>query len=161
MTAFYTTWESPIGELLLLGDEHALTALHLPNRHPRHTGRERADLPFAETVEQLEEYFTGRRREFDLPLAPQGRPFDRRVWDLVAEIPYGETRSYGQLAHALGRADRARAVGGANARNPLPIIIPCHRVIGSDGALVGYGGGLERKRALLSLEAGTWQETLL
>jgi methylated-DNA-[protein]-cysteine S-methyltransferase len=157
----YTTCPSPLGELLLAGDEQALKELHLPNRHaPRH-GWASAEEPFARVVKQLEEYFAGEREAFDLPLAASGSPFAVAVWDAVSEIPYGETRSYGEVARAVGRPDRARAVGTANARNPLAIIVPCHRVIGSDGSLTGYGGGLERKRALLELEQGAWQQSLL
>jgi methylated-DNA-[protein]-cysteine S-methyltransferase len=119
-----------------------------------------AEEPFARAVEQLEEYFAGQRTAFDLPLAASGSPFEEAVWGAVATIPYGETRSYGEVARAVGRPDRARAVGSANARNPVAIIVPCHRVIGSDGSLTGYGGGLERKRALLELE-GALQPSLL
>jgi methylated-DNA-[protein]-cysteine S-methyltransferase len=157
----YTRWSSPLGELLLVGDEGALRAIHLPRRHPNPRGWIAAAEPFAAALGQLGEYFAGRRTAFDLPLAARGRPFDRAVWAHVSRIPYGETRSYGDLARALGRPDRARAVGGANARNPLPIVVPCHRVIGSDGSLTGYGGGLGRKRALLALESGAWQQTLV
>jgi methylated-DNA-[protein]-cysteine S-methyltransferase len=156
----YTTWHSPLGQLLLAGDEHALWALHLPNRHARGHGWMSAEEPFARAVEQLEEYFAGQRTAFDLPLAASGSPFEEAVWGAVAAIPYGETRSYGEVARAVGRPDRARAVGSANARNPVAIIVPCHRVIGSDGSLTGYGGGLERKRALLELE-GALQPSLL
>jgi methylated-DNA-[protein]-cysteine S-methyltransferase len=156
----YTTWRSPLGELLLAGDEHALRALHLPNRHARGGAWVSAEAPFVRAVAQLEEYFAGERVAFDLPLAASGSRFEETVWGAVSEIPYGETRSYGQVAAAVGRPDRARAVGSANARNPLAIVVPCHRVIGSDGSLTGYGGGLERKRALLELERGGWQETL-
>jgi methylated-DNA-[protein]-cysteine S-methyltransferase len=157
----YTTWRSPLGELLLVGNEGSLRALHLPGRHGRRDGWVSATAPFADAVEQLEEYFAGRRTTFELALDPRGGRFDRGVWDEVARIPYGETRSYGEIARRVGRPDRARAVGTANARNPLAIIVPCHRVIGSDGSLTGYGGGLERKRALLALESGGWQESLL
>jgi methylated-DNA-[protein]-cysteine S-methyltransferase len=156
----YTTWRSPLGQLLLAGDEHALRALHLPNRHARGHDWMSAGEPFARAVEQLEEYFAGQRTAFDLPLAASGSPFEEAVWDAVAAIPFGETRSYGEVARAVGRPDRARAVGSANARNPMAIIVPCHRVIGSDGSLTGYGGGLERKRALLELE-GALQPSLL
>ncbi len=161
MTALYTTWRSPLGELLLEGDEHTLRVLYLPGRHPDADGWSLAAAPFARAIEQLEEYFAGQRTAFDLPLSPRGGRFDQAVWARVAQIPYGETLSYAQLAHAIGRPDRVRAVGAAVGRNPLPIVVPCHRVIGSDGALVGYGGGLERKRALLTLEQGAWQPTLL
>jgi methylated-DNA-[protein]-cysteine S-methyltransferase len=160
MSILYTTWKSPLGELTLVGDEQRLRALHLPGHSPRRDGWKRAAERFNDPVEQLEEYFAGSRKRFDLDLDPRGAAFDRAVWDLLADIPYGETRSYGQLARALGRPDRARAVGGANARNPLPIFLPCHRVIGSDGSLTGYGGGLDLKRALLALEQGAWQESL-
>jgi methylated-DNA-[protein]-cysteine S-methyltransferase len=103
-------------------------------------------------AEQLAEYFAGRRREFDLPLAPRGTDFQRAVWSELVRVPYGSTISYGELAGRVGRARASRAVGGANNRNPLPIVVPCHRVIGADGSLTGYGGGLDRKRALLALE---------
>jgi methylated-DNA-[protein]-cysteine S-methyltransferase len=160
VSLLYTTWASSVGELTLVGDGRRLRALHLPSRPARRDGWRRAAEAFTAVVEQLEEYFAGSRRSFDLELDPRGRPFDRAVWDLLAEIPYGETRSYGELARALGRPDRARAVGAANARNPLPILLPCHRVIGSDGSLTGYGGGIELKRTLLELEQGAWQESL-
>jgi methylated-DNA-[protein]-cysteine S-methyltransferase len=160
MSDLHTTFRSPVGELTLVGDERALRALYFPGREPRRDGLVWAAEPFAAAVEQLEEYFEGARTEFDLALDPHGRRFDRAVWALLAEIPYGETRSYGELARGLGRPDRARAVGSANARNPIPIVLPCHRVIGSDGSLTGYGGGLDLKRALLALEQGAWQESL-
>jgi methylated-DNA-[protein]-cysteine S-methyltransferase len=161
MTRLYTTWGSPLGELLLEGDEHALRALHLPGRHPSRHGRDLAGAPFARAIEQLDEYFAGERTAFDLSLAPRGGSFDRTVWAHLERIPYGATRSYADIARALGDPDRARDVGIANARNPLPIIVPCHRVVGSDGSLTGYAGGLDRKRALLVLEQGAWQETLV
>ncbi len=153
MTTFYRTWVSPFGELQLAGDKEALHLLCLPGRHRDPEGWTPAVAPFEETVEQLGAYFAGARTTFDLPLAPHGSAWDRAVWALVAGIPYGETRSYAELARALLQPDRARAVGGANARNPLPIIVPCHRVIGSDGSLTGYGGGLALKARLLALEA--------
>jgi len=102
---------------------------------------------------QLEAYFTGELTEFDLPLAPRGSEFQLSVWNALLEIPYGETASYGEIAKNVGRPDAVRAVGATNGRNPIAVIIPCHRVIGSDGSLVGYGGGLDRKRLLLELEA--------
>jgi methylated-DNA-[protein]-cysteine S-methyltransferase len=108
--------------------------------------------PFAAVKEQLAAYFRGDLQAFDLPLAPAGTPFQRRVWQELARIPYGETISYGELARRVGNPKAARAVGLANGQNPLPIIVPCHRVIGSDGRLTGYGGGLPRKEALLALE---------
>jgi methylated-DNA-[protein]-cysteine S-methyltransferase len=147
--------DSPIGELLLLADGDALTGLHMQDGRWRTVIRddwERADEWFAQAREQLEEYFAGTRREFDLPLAPCGTEFQTRVWQALRDIPYGETRSYGEVAAAIGRPDRARAVGAANGRNPIAVIVPCHRVIGADGSLTGFGGGLERKRVLLDLE---------
>ena len=108
----------------------------------------------ARAIEQLSEYFAGERRAFDLPLGPAGPSSSSRAGSALAEIPYGETRSYGQQADRIGRPDRARAVGAANGANPIAIILPCHRVIGADGSLVGFGGGLETKRRLLDLEAG-------
>jgi methylated-DNA-[protein]-cysteine S-methyltransferase len=156
----YTTIQSPIGELLLVGERGRLHELHYPGRHRIGADWLEAADPFAAAIEQLDEYFTGERREFDLDLDPRGTAFDRAVWAQLREIPYGETTSYGEIARAIGRPDRARAVGAANGRNPLPIVIPCHRVIGADGSLVGYGGGLELKRRLLELESGAVQQTL-
>ena len=106
----------------------------------------------ADTRRQISEYFAGERTAFELPLSPGGTPFQQRVWRALAEVPYGETVSYGELAGALGAPGAARAVGLANGRNPIPIVVPCHRIVGADGRLTGYGGGLERKRALLELE---------
>ena len=153
----YTTVGSPIGELLLLGNDAALTGLHFPPY--RWTSALIADLrcddgPFRAAIEQLGEYFAGDRREFDLPLALDGTEFQLRVWRALQQIPYGRTATYGEIATGLGHPSAARAVGMANNRNPIAVIIPCHRVVGSNGALVGYGGGLDRKRALLDLEAG-------
>jgi methylated-DNA-[protein]-cysteine S-methyltransferase len=110
--------------------------------------------PLDEARRQLEAYFAGELRDFDLPLAPEGSEFQLRVWEQLRAIPYGETISYGELARRVGDPAAARAVGLANGRNPLPVIVPCHRVIGADGSLTGFGGGLERKRRLLELEAG-------
>ena len=115
----------------------------------------RADSGFEDVVEQLEEYFARKRTMFTVPIAPMGTTFQQRVWTELTTIPYGETRSYGQLAEAIGNRSAMRAVGAANGRNPISIIVPCHRVIGSNGTLVGYGGGLERKRFLLGLEGAT------
>jgi len=145
------TIDSPIGELLLVGDEHALTELHL-EPHETPPGR-RDPACFEQAEDQLRAYFAGERTSFELPLAPSGTSFQLRVWKALTDIPYGETRSYGEIAAAVGRPDAVRAVGATNGRNPIAVIVPCHRVIGSDGSLTGYGGGLERKRALLELEA--------
>lgn len=145
---------TPVGTLLLAGDAAALRRVHFqtgprPLQPPVHWYRDAA--PFARVIRQLNEYFTAGRREFDLPLAPSGTPFQLLVWRALRSIPYGETRSYSQLAHQVGEGG-ARAVGLANGANPLPIIIPCHRVIGADGSLTGFGGGLGIKHSLLTLE---------
>lgn len=108
----------------------------------------------AEARRQLAQYFAGERREFDLPLAPEGTPFERAVWKELEKIPFGETRTYGEIAETLGRPGAARAVGRANGANPIPIVVPCHRVIGADGSLTGFGGGLDVKSRLLELEGG-------
>jgi methylated-DNA-[protein]-cysteine S-methyltransferase len=154
----YTTLDSPIGQLLLVGDREALQGLYMQEgRHPVtiHPSWEKADEPFATARVQLGEYFAGERTDFDLPLATAaGNSFERRVWQALEEIPYGETVSYGEIARRIGMPDAARAVGLANGRNPISIVVPCHRVIGANGSLTGYGGGIERKRFLLDLEAG-------
>jgi len=146
----YTTLHpSPVGDILLGADgEGRLTDLYL-----RHDVSEAGDGPFDAAREQLDAYFAGELTDFDLPLAPHGTPFQLRVWDELTRIPFAETISYKELALRLGDIKLVRAVGLANGRNPLSIVIPCHRVIGADGTLVGYGGGLERKRWLLDHEA--------
>jgi methylated-DNA-[protein]-cysteine S-methyltransferase len=151
----FTTAESPVGELTLVGDGDALTGLYMTDhrhRPPLPAGACRDDAAFAGACGQLGEYFAGERTEFDLPLRLEGSPFQREVWRALQGIPYGETISYGELARRIGRPDASRAVGLANGRNPVSIVVPCHRVIGSSGSLTGYGGGLERKRFLLDLE---------
>ena len=150
----WTTYESPIGRLTLRGGPDALTAIDFPGRTGGLGEAAREPGAFAEAVRQLDEYFDGRRREFELPLALDGTPFERAVWRRLRTIPYGSTISYGQLARDIGQPEEFRAVGAAVGRTPTPIVVPCHRVIGSDGSLTGYGGGLDRKRALLDLEAG-------
>jgi methylated-DNA-[protein]-cysteine S-methyltransferase len=155
-TTVYWTVDSPIGELLMTGDGERLQRLHMQNgRRPTRVGPGwvRDSEPFADLCEQLDEYFAGERREFDLELDPQGSEFELRVWRALRQIPYGETESYGKLAERIGHPGHARAVGAANGRNPIAVVIPCHRVIGADGSLTGYAGGLERKRLLLDLEA--------
>ena len=152
---FYTMLASPVGELLLAGDEDALHLIGFPSGRGAvapDEGWEENPAPFAEAARQLDDYFAGKRHSFDLPLAPTGTPFQREVLEALQEIPYGETRSYADLAKAVGRPKATRAVGAANGRNPLPIVIPCHRAIGSDGSLTGFGGGLDTKRFLLDLE---------
>jgi methylated-DNA-[protein]-cysteine S-methyltransferase len=149
----YTTIDSPIGELLLAGDEGRLARLEMsPFRIE--PDWERDDQAFGVVRRQLREYFAGERQEFDVDLALAGNPFELAVWDALLEIPYGETTSYGEVARRIDHPDAPRAVGLANGRNPVAVIVPCHRVIGADGSLTGYGGGLERKRFLLDLEAG-------
>jgi len=153
----YTYFDSPIGRLLLQSDGSALTGLYMdvPSRPPpgMHEWVEDANArPLPAAVQQLEEYFSGRRREFDLPLRSDGTEFQQRVWTALTEIPYGVTWSYGELARRIGNPNASRAVGLANGRNPISILVPCHRVIGADGSLTGYGGGVERKRWLLAHE---------
>ncbi|HEU0019890.1 MAG TPA: methylated-DNA--[protein]-cysteine S-methyltransferase [Thermoleophilaceae bacterium] len=151
----YTTVDSPIGELLLTGDGHALHGLYMQAGRPKRIRPEweRSDEAFAAVAQQLAEYFAGERREFDVPLVLNGPPFQRQAWHALREIPYGETVSYGEQARRIGQPDAARAIGAANGQNPIAVIVPCHRVIGADGSLTGFGGGLERKRLLLDLEA--------
>jgi methylated-DNA-[protein]-cysteine S-methyltransferase len=157
MSTWYTTMSAPIDELLLTGDGEALTGLHLaPHRHglpgPADPDWRRDDRLFAAATGQLAAYFAGELTEFDLPLAARGTDFQSRVWAALRTIPYGRTTSYGELAAQLGNPGASRAVGLANGRNPIAIIVPCHRVIGADGRLTGYGGGLDRKRWLLDHE---------
>jgi methylated-DNA-[protein]-cysteine S-methyltransferase len=147
---------SPLGRLLLAGDEAGLRILSFRDgTHPVEPGGDwrRTEVPFRNTIAQIDAYFAGELREFDLALAPEGTSFQKSVWAALTNIPYGGTVSYADLARRLGRPAATRAVGAANGRNPIPIIIPCHRVIGSDGSLTGYGGGLAIKRRLLDLEA--------
>lgn len=150
--------DSPVGPLTLVAADGALVGLYMDDqRHrpePETFGVPDADL-FTEAARQLGEYFGGTRTTFDLPLAPVGTPFQRTVWAALCDIPYGVTASYGELAATIGRPGAARAVGLANGRNPIGIVVPCHRVIGASGSLTGYGGGLERKQFLLALEGRT------
>jgi|SRR5665213_425026 len=153
----YTSLDSPIGELLLLGDGHALRGLYMQDgRKPRRIapGWKASAASFEDVRAQLDAYFAGERVAFDIPLVMEGSPFEREVWRALQEIPYGETVSYGEIARRVGQPAAARAVGVANGRNPIAVIVPCHRVIGANGTLTGYGGGLERKRLLLDLERG-------
>lgn len=142
---------SPIGRLGLSAEDDQLVGVQF--RAPGDAGQPSGVL--AEAASQLEAYFGGRLRTFDLPLAPAGTDFQRLVWTTLCTIPYGATWSYSDLADHIGKPSAVRAVGAANGRNPIPVIIPCHRVIGRDGRLVGFGGGLETKRALLALEQGS------
>jgi methylated-DNA-[protein]-cysteine S-methyltransferase len=167
MNLTHTVVDSPVGPLTLVARDSVLAGCymqdqrHLPDPAPFGAADPAA---FGAATEQLEEYFEGRRTAFDLPLDLVGTEFQRRVWAELAKIPYGETISYGELARRLGQPGAARAVGLANGRNPIGIIVPCHRVVGASGALTGYGGGLPRKRQLLDLERrrrapGLWAPT--
>lgn len=152
----WITIDSPIGRLTLAASASALHAIEFENnRHPQaREGWIAGDTTLLrQTALQLQEYFEGRRQTFELPVAPQGTAFQRAAWQALSAIPFGETRSYAQQAAALGRPTATRAVGAANGRNPLPIVLPCHRVIGTNGALTGFGGGIEVKRWLLAHEA--------
>ncbi|XXF78093.1 methylated-DNA--[protein]-cysteine S-methyltransferase [Myxococcaceae bacterium GXIMD 01537] len=156
MTTLYTlTMPSPVGPLRLYATERALTAIYLEN-HKRAPALEAAPgdgLPvLREARRQLEEYFAGQRTAFELPMEPAGTPFQHAVWAELRRIPWGTTRTYAELARHLGRSGAARAVGSANARNPLSIIVPCHRVVGADGSLTGYAGGVPAKEWLLAHE---------
>ena len=152
-TLHFRTVDSPVGLLTLAGKNGRLMHLRMVDQtyEPSHDGWEPDDEAFPDAVEQLEAYFAGERTEFDLELDLVGTAFQRRVWAALLTIPYGETRSYGEIARQIGSPGAFRAVGLANGHNPIGIIVPCHRVIGSNGSLTGYGGGLDRKRALLGI----------
>ena len=155
MTTCYTQIESPLGPLLLVADAAGLRQILFVNgRHPAQpeSSWEEDRTLLKETTRQLQAYFAGELENFDLQLAPEGTPFQLAVWHRLCDIPYGETISYGQLASRIGNPKASRAVGLANGSNPIPIVIPCHRVIGSNGKLTGYGGGLPIKEKLLALE---------
>lgn len=153
----HTTVDSPVGELTLVATDGVLSGLYMVDqrhRPPQESFGEVDVAPFGEVARQLAEYFAGERTEFTLPLHFAGTEFQRSVWTALCTIPYGETVTYGELAALLGRPSASRAVGLANGKNPIGIIVPCHRVVGSTGDLTGYGGGLERKRFLLDFERG-------
>ena len=155
MSFSYAHLPSPIGSLLLAADNTGLCQIPFPNNgNPASPGPGWIEdsSAFAEPIRQLRAYFAGELENFDLPLAPQGTPFQQRVWKELCQIPYGETISYAELAKRIGNPNASRAVGLANGSNPIPIVIPCHRVIGSNGKLTGYGGGLPIKEKLLALE---------
>jgi len=154
-TTFFSTFPSPVGRLTLVGEGDDVVGLHFdkdPLAGTVRAGAVKDDGRLRPAVEQLEEYFAGQRTVFDLSLVPPGTAFQKKVWAALVKIPYGATATYGQIARSVGRPDASRAVGGANHRNPIAIIIPCHRVIGADGSMTGYGGGLPRKRLPLDLE---------
>jgi methylated-DNA-[protein]-cysteine S-methyltransferase len=156
---FFTCLDSPVGALFLTSNGEAITELFMEKHkgEPKPINRwRRDDNLFREAADQLRAYFAGELTDFDLPLATTGAPFQQRVWAELRKIPYGSTVSYGELARRMGAPKASRAVGAANGGNPISIIIPCHRVIGSNGKLTGYGGGIERKKFLLEFEAETW-----
>jgi len=154
------TVATPIGTVRLTADEKGLTGIVLPGESSStwQEEKDRTDIrhPLLKAAaDQIREYFAGHRRVFELPLSLSGTPFQLRVWDIIRRIPYGETMSYRRIAGMLGNPNKARAVGGAAHANPLPLVIPCHRVVGSDGSLTGFAGGLELKKLLLDLERNT------
>jgi len=153
---YHHTMDSPIGGLLLVGDMDALHGVYFQDGkrgpHKPDAGWEPSERPFKEVQRQLKAYFAGKLKDFDLPLSPQGTEFQLKVWKTLRTIPYGKTWSYGELARRIRRPDAQRAVGAANGQNPIPVIVPCHRVIGADGSLTGFGGGLPIKKTLLALE---------
>jgi methylated-DNA-[protein]-cysteine S-methyltransferase len=154
----HTVIDSPYGPLTLVADDGVLCGLYMTgqrHRPPEETFGARDETPFMAAEEQLEAYFEGELKDFSLELRLHGTPFQRSVWDQLRRIPYGETRTYGALADALGNPTASRAVGLANGKNPVGIIVPCHRVVGANGSLTGYGGGLDRKQRLLDFESGT------
>ena len=156
MVTFYRYHQTPIGSLLLASDGESLKLLGFPTgamKRRHYSSWEKDDEPFMTVIKQLDEYFDGSRQDFNLHLRPKGTEFQRRVWQALQHIPYGETWSYGELAKYIGNPNASRAVGAANGINPIPVIIPCHRVIGSNGKLTGFGGGLETKAFLLNLES--------
>ncbi len=156
---FYTNYDSPVGKLLLAATERGLAGVYFENhRHFKGSDgwvRDDGNAILAKVKQQLQEYFVGRRQRFELPLdISSGTPFQQQVWQALLDIPFGATASYGELARRIGKSAAVRAVGAANGRNPVSIIVPCHRVIAGSGALTGYAGGLLNKQALLELEAG-------
>ena len=163
-TVRHTVVDSPYDALTLVAVDGVLSRLHMTgqrHRPPEETFGSPDPRPFTEAVRQLDAYFAGELTEFDLPLHLVGTPFQLRVWEELRRIPYGETRTYGELAEALGSPGASRAVGLANGKNPIGIVVPCHRVIGAGGGLTGYGGGLDRKQRLLAFESGAGESDAL
>ncbi len=157
MERLHTVLDSPYGPLTLVATDGVLSGLYMSDQRHRpaqETFGERDPAPFGEAISQLEAYFARELKEFDLPLRLDGTPFQRLVWDELLRIPYGEIRTYGELAELLGKPGASRAVGLANGKNPISVIVPCHRVVGANGNLTGYGGGLDRKKQLLAFEGG-------
>ncbi|MFF5764968.1 methylated-DNA--[protein]-cysteine S-methyltransferase [Streptomyces tanashiensis] len=160
----HTLVDSPYDPLTLVAVDGVLSRVHMTgqrHRPPEETFGEPDPRPFGEAIRQLDAYFAGELTDFDLPLNLIGTPFQLRVWEGLLRIPYGETRTYGELAEELGNPGASRAVGLANGKNPVSIIVPCHRVIGAGGSLTGYGGGLDRKQRLLAFESGTAEPAAL
>ena len=158
---FYHWYESPVGPLFLSGSSEALQMISFPCKEAVAADHwQKKARPFRDVCKQLDSYFKGRLKDFDLPLAPQGTPFQQNVWQALLTIPYGQTCSYAEIARQIDSPKAVRAVGNANGRNPIPIIIPCHRVIGSTGSLTGFGGGLPTKTYLLNLENPQLEMTL-
>ena len=158
MSTTHTTVDTPIGELTLVNDDGTLSGVYFPGHWTRPDPAgfgARSDRGFEKAEQQLGEYLAGERTAFELETSAAGDPFQRRVWEMLAGIPYGRTTTYGEIARELGNPTLARRVGGAVGQNPLSLVVPCHRVVGKDGALTGYAGGLERKRFLLELEGAT------
>ena len=158
MTLFFKEMKSPVGKLKLVASSRALVAVLWEKERPNRVKLDEISLDpqhpvLIEAERQLSEYFAGKRTQFDLPLEPDGTEFQKKVWRALREIPFGKTKSYLELARTIGSPDASRAVGAANGKNPLSIVVPCHRVVGADGALTGFAGGLETKAALLALEA--------
>jgi methylated-DNA-[protein]-cysteine S-methyltransferase len=161
----YTRFDSPLGTVMAVADEGGITHVDfIDAKYARRIEPDWVEDPQApvlsECASQLAEYYGGKRTQFDLPLAPRGTPFQKRVWDEIARVPYGKTITYGELAKRAGAPEHARAAGAATGRNPIGVVIPCHRIVGADGSLTGYAGGLERKRELLELE-GVLQRSLV
>ncbi|WP_369211793.1 methylated-DNA--[protein]-cysteine S-methyltransferase [Streptomyces flavofungini] len=157
MERVHTVMDSPYEALTLVATDGVLSGLYMTDQRHRpaqETFGARDERPFGEAIRQLEAYFREELREFDLEFRLHGTPFQRTVWDELLRIPYGETRTYGELAEVLGRPGASRAVGLANGKNPISVIVPCHRVVGANGSLTGYGGGLDRKQRLLAFESG-------
>jgi methylated-DNA-[protein]-cysteine S-methyltransferase len=154
---YYDYYDSPHGRMLLVASDSAVTAVYFVGQKYAATPqkdwkRDGAVTPLRQARRELDEYFAGKRRRFDVSLEPEGTPFQRAVWKAIAAVRFGETITYGELAKRAGRPGSARAAGAATGRNPIGIIVPCHRIVGSDGSLTGYAGGLKKKRALLELE---------
>ena len=154
METYWMEIAAPVGKIIVMADDEAVTHIELSAKH-RPAGKPKLNAVLTRAQKQLVEYFTGKRENFDLPLKPEGTAFQQKVWKALAKIPFGQTRSYGQIAKAVNSPAASRAVGAACGRNPLPIVIPCHRVVGSTGSLTGFGGGLSMKEWLLKHEGAT------